>query len=88
MVTVNEKHNEANNRKRDRIHQQGVPIFSKTHISIGFNCIGCRKHFPKGERWMVTYHYIKSDAHPWMYERNLGKVCSEICYSMAVMRFS
>lgn len=77
-------------RKRAKILAKGTPVFSKFDISLGFNCIGCRKHFKEGNRMMVTYHYKKDEGYKriYQYERNLGKVCSDVCYTMACMKYS
>jgi hypothetical protein len=90
---TNEKHNASMTRKRDRIHSEGTPVFNKHDVSIGYNCIGCRKHINNGSRMMVTYHYREDEngrapGRHYNYERTLGKVCSEICYTMVCMRFS
>ena len=89
-MNANEKHNACMEKKRKYIHEQGMtPKFNKYKISIGFNCLGCRKHFKEGNRWMVTYNYSEEKTRRgFTYERNLGKVCSDLCYDMVVMRFS
>jgi hypothetical protein len=87
----NSEHNASLNRKRERIHSEGVPTFNKHDVTMAFNCMGCRKR-KEGFRMKVTYTYEKkkNPDRPNRYEwdRKLGTVCSENCYSMVVMRMS
>lgn len=79
------------NKRRECIHSEGHPTFKKHDVTTSFNCMGCRKR-KKGFRMKVTYTYERKNnpdkniRYEW--DRNLGTVCSEICYSMVVMRFS
>ena len=88
----NESHNSSMEKKRKYINDTGVPTFGKEDVSTAFNCLGCRKR-KDGFRMKVYYTYEKKknpDHHSWMckYHHKLGHVCSEICYSMVVMRMS
>jgi hypothetical protein len=87
-----ESYNAGMERKRKFIHDSGVPTFGKSDVSIAFNCMGCRKR-KEGFRMKIWYQFEKKknpklQIYYTARHRNLGQVCSEVCYSMVVMRMS
>lgn len=71
--------------------EEGHPVSYKVEQYVpdlpSFNCIGCRKRF-KGTFYWVAYTVgpRKDDTVKEDWTNKLGKVCSEACGQMIIMR--